>query len=299
MTREVKKHGARVSYLTSEVIASRNLRRYCSRMTVHQLPFGVLLRRWRERRRMTQADLAFAADSSTRHLSCLETGKAQPSREMIARLAEYLEIPLRDQNTLLLAAGFAPAFQERSLAALDAAKAAIDAVLKAHKPYPAFAVDRHWNIVASNSALPQLYEGCSPDLMRAPVNAVRLVLHPAGLGPRIVNYAAWRSHTLTILRQQIDARADPVIQGLFAEVSAYPTPPNCESAVSFEASERLATPLRIATRFGVMSFLGTVTVFGTPNDVTLAELALEMLFPADDRTAEIAKAMVEEQRVLG
>jgi transcriptional regulator with XRE-family HTH domain len=177
-------------------------------MTVHQLPFGVLLRRWRERRRMTQADLAFAADSSTRHLSCLETGKAQPSREMIARLAEYLEIPLRDQNTLLLAAGFAPAFQERSLAALDAAKAAIDAVLKAHKPYPAFAVDRHWNIVASNSALPQLYEGCSPDLMRAPVNAVRLVLHPAGLGPRIVNYAAWRSHTLTILRQQIDARAD-------------------------------------------------------------------------------------------
>jgi hypothetical protein len=135
--------------------------------------------------------------------------------------------------------------------------------------------------------------------MRAPVNAVRLVLHPAGLGPRIVNYAAWRSHTLTILRQQIDARADPVIQGLFAEVSAYPTPPNCESAVSFEASERLATPLRIATRFGVMSFLGTVTVFGTPNDVTLAELALEMLFPADDRTAEIAKAMVEEQRVLG
>jgi transcriptional regulator with XRE-family HTH domain len=268
-------------------------------MTVHQLPFGVLLRRWRERRRMTQADLAFAADSSTRHLSCLETGKAQPSREMIARLAEYLEIPLRDQNTLLLAAGFAPAFQERSLAALDAAKAAIDAVLKAHKPYPAFAVDRHWNIVASNSALPQLYEGCSPDLMRAPVNAVRLVLHPAGLGPRIVNYAAWRSHTLTILRQQIDARADPVIQGLFAEVSAYPTPPDCESAVGFEASERLATPLRIATRFGVMSFLGTVTVFGTPNDVTLAELALEMLFPADDRTAEIAKAMVEEQRVLG
>jgi hypothetical protein len=113
------------------------------------------------------------------------------------------------------------------------------------------------------------------------------------------NYAAWRSHTLTILRQQIDARADPVNQGLFAEVSAYPTPPNCESAVSFEASERLATPLRIATRFGVMSFLGTVTVFGTPNDVTLAELALEMLFPADDRTAEIAKAMVEEQRVLG
>ena len=182
---------------------------------------------------------------------------------------------------------------------MDAAKAAIDAVLKAHKPYPAFAVDRHWNIVMSNSALPQLYEGCSPELLRPPVNAVRLVLHPAGLGPRIVNYVAWRAHTLTLLRQQIDARADPVTQGLLAEVSAYPTPPNSEGVAVFDATERLATPLRVATRFGIMSFLGTVTVFGTPNDVTLSELALEMLFPADDRTAEIAKAMVEEQRALG
>jgi transcriptional regulator with XRE-family HTH domain len=267
-------------------------------MTAHQLPFGVLLRRWRERRRMTQADLAFAADSSTRHLSCLETGKAQPSREMVARLAGYLKVPLRDQNTLFLAAGFAPVFQERSLGALEAAKAAIDAILKAHKPYPAFAVDRHWNIVASNSALPQLYEGCSADLLRAPVNAVRLVLHPAGLGPRIVNYAAWRAHILSILRQQIDARADPVIQGLFAEVSAYPASPTSEGSASFEASERLATPLTIATRFGIMSFLGTVTVFGTPNDVTLAELALEMLFPADEKTAEIAKAMLAEEEAL-
>jgi transcriptional regulator with XRE-family HTH domain len=269
------------------------------RMTAHQLPFGVLLRRWRERRRMTQADLAYAAESSTRHLSCLETGKAQPSREMIGRLAEHLEMPLREQNTLMLAAGFAPAFEERPLAALEGAKVAIDAVLKAHKPYPAFAVDRHWNIVASNSALPQLYEGCSPDLMRPPVNGVRLVLHPAGMGPRVVNYAAWRAHVLTVLRQQIDARADPVIRGLFAEVSAYPAPSGSESAAGLEASERFATPLKIATRFGVMSFLGTVTVFGTPHDVTLSELALEMLFPADDRTAEIAKAMVAEGGALG
>jgi transcriptional regulator with XRE-family HTH domain len=264
-------------------------------MTAHQLPFGVLLRRWRDRRRMTQTDLALAAESSTRHLSCLETGKAQPSRDMIGRLAEYLEIPLREQNTLFLAAGFAPAFEERSLAALDAAKAAIEAILQAHKPYPAFAVDRHWNVVLSNSALPQLYEGCSPDLLRPPVNAVRLILHPAGMGPRIVNYSAWRAHTLSLLRQQIDARGDSVLQGLLAEVSAYPTPPNARAADGFNAVERLATPLRVATRLGVMSFLGTVTVFGTPNDVTLAELALEMLFPADDETARIAKAMVAEQ----
>ena len=217
---------------------------------------------------------------------------------MIARLAERLAIPLRDQNTLLLAAGFAPAFQERSLAGLDAAKAAIDGVLKAHKPYPAFAVDRHWNVVMSNSALPQLYEGCSADLLRPPVNAMRMVLHPEGMGPRIVNYAAWRAHALSLLRHEADARADPVIQGLIAEVAAYPARPNSEAHGSFEASERLATPLLVATRFGVMSFLGTVTVFGTPNDVTLSELALEMLFPADDESVRIAKAMVEEQGAL-
>ena len=214
---------------------------------------------------------------------------------MIARLAEYLEIPLRDQNGLMLSAGFAPAFEERSLAALDAAKAAIDAILQAHKPYPAFAVDRHWNVVLSNSALPQLYEGCSPDLLRAPINAVRLILHPAGMGPRIVNYGAWRAHTISVLRQQIDARGDSILQGLLAEVSAYPVPSTGYPSAGFDAAERLATPLRIATRFGVMSFLGTVTVFGTPNDVTLAELALEMLFPADDETARIAREMAAER----
>jgi hypothetical protein len=146
----------------------------------------------------------------------------------------------------------------------------------------------------SNSALPQLYEGCSAELIRAPVNAMRLTLHPAGMGPRIVNYGAWRAHVMSVLRQQIDARGDSVLQSLLEEVSAYPAPPAGEKAESFAPAERLATPFRVATRFGIMSFLGTVTVFGTPNDVTLSELALEMLFPADDRTAEIAKAMVEE-----
>src|SRR5882672_11526805 len=267
-------------------------------MTIHQLPFGVLLRRWRERRRMTQTDLALAARSSTRHLSCLETGKSQPSREMIARLAECLGIPLRDQNALLLAAGFAPAFKERSLAELEAAKAAVDSVLQAHRPYPAFAVDRHWNVVLSNSALPQLYEGCSAELLRKPVNAMRLILHPSGMGPRIVNFAQWRVHSLSVLRQQIETGADPAIQRLHAEIAAYPVPPNSEPLAGFEATQHLATPLRIATRLGTVSFLNTVTVFGTPNDVTLAELALEMLFPADARTIEIARSMVQEQSRL-
>lgn len=263
-------------------------------MTVHQIPFGVLLRRWREQRRMTQTDLALAAQSSTRHLSYLETGRSQPSRDMIARLAECLAVPLRDRNTLLLAAGFAPGFQERPLAELEVAVKAIDSVLQAHNPYPAFAVDRHWNVVLSNSALPQLYEGCSADLMRSPVNAVRLTLHPAGMGPRILNFAAWRAHTVHVLRQQIETRADPVIRSLLAEVMAYPVPINSEAMDGLDPAHRLATPLRIATRLGNVSFLNTTTVFGTPNDVTLAELALEMLFPADERTIEIVETMVRE-----
>ena len=263
-------------------------------MTTQQIPFGVLLRRWRERRRMTQADLALAADSSTRHLSCLETGRSQPSREMIANLAEHLDIPLRDQNTLLLAAGFAPGFQERSLAELASARLAIDQILQAHKPYPAFALDRHWNVVASNRALPQLYEGCSADLLRPPINAVRLVLHPLGMGPRILNFIEWRAHTVAVLRQQIETRADPVIQALLAEVMAYPAPPGGIAPAANDGPQRYATPLQVATRLGTVSFLNTTTIFGTPTDVTLSELALEMLFPADEPTIAIVKSMVDE-----
>lgn len=263
-------------------------------MDVRHVPFGVLLRRWREQRRVTQTDLALAAESSTRHLSCLETGKAEPSREMVGRLSECLDIPLRDRNTLLLAAGFAPVFSERSVSELEAAKAALDSVLKSHAPYPAFAVDRHWNIVLSNAALPQLYEGCSAELLQKPVNAMRLILHPEGMGPRILNFAAWRAHTLSLLRQQLAARVDPVIKALLTEVAGYPVPPGSEPLESFGAAQRLATPMHLSTRFGVVSFLNTLTVFGTPNDVTLSELALEMLFPADDQTIEIVKEMVRE-----
>ena len=264
-------------------------------MTTQPLPFGVLLRRWRQNRRMTQEDLALTADSSTRHLSCLETGRSQPSREMILRLAEHLEVPLRDRNTLLLAAGYAPAFQERSLAELESARQAIDQILQAHKPYPAFALDRHWNVALSNSALPQLYEGCSADLLRQPINAVRLVLHPSGMGPRIINFIEWRAHTISVLRQQIDTRPDPVTEALLAEVMTYPAPAGGMALATCEGPQRYATPLQIATRLGTVSFLNTTTIFGTPTDVTLSELALEMLFPADAATIAIVKSMVDEQ----
>jgi len=259
------------------------------------LPFGVLLRRWRQNRRMSQEALALAAGSSTRHLSCLETGRAQPSREMILRLAEHLEVPLRDQNALLLAAGFAPAFQERSLAELENARQAIEQILEAHKPYPAFALDRLWNVVASNSALPQLYEGCSPELLQKPINAVRLVLHPHGMAPRIVNFIEWRAHTITVLRQQIETRPDPVIQALLSEVMSYPAPVGQLTLVTSDGPQRYATPLQIRTRLGTVSFLNTTTIFGTPTEITLSELALEMLFPADEATIAIVRSMVEEQ----
>lgn len=264
-------------------------------MAAQQLPFGALLRHWRQQRRMTQLDLALAAGSSTRHLSCLETGRAQPSREMIAQLAECMNIPLREQNALMLAAGFAPAFQERSLEELQAARQAMDTVLEAHLPYPAFAVDRRWNVILSNSALPELYEGCSEELLRRPVNAVRLMLHPQGMAARILNYADWRAHTLHLLRGQAEARLDPDLEALMAEVRGYPDPIPSGRNAGFEASQRLATPLILSTRFGTVSFLNTITVFGTPNDVTLAELALEMLFPADKDTVATVQRMERER----
>jgi transcriptional regulator with XRE-family HTH domain len=264
-------------------------------MAAQQLPFGALLRRWRQQRRMTQLDLALAAGSSTRHLSCLETGRAQPSREMIVQLGGCLNIPLREQNALMLAAGFAPAFQERSLEDLEAAKQAMDSVLKAHLPYPAFAVDRHWNVILSNAALPELYEGCSEELTQPPVNAVRLVLHPQGMAARILNYADWRAYTLQLLRGQAEARLDPALEALIAEVLSYPDPIATRRNPGFEGPQRLATPLVISTRFGTVSFINTLTVFGTPNDVTLAELALEMLFPADKDTVAVVRRMEEER----
>jgi transcriptional regulator with XRE-family HTH domain len=246
---------------------------------------------------MTQADLALTANNSTRHLSCLETGRSQPSRDMVLRLAEYLEVPLREQNVLLLAAGFVPAFEERSLEQLASARLAIDQILQAHKPYPVFALDRHWNVILSNSALPQLYEGCSPNLLRQPMNAVRLTSHPLGMGPRIVNFVEWRAHTITVLRQQIAARADPVIQALLTEVMAYPAPADGIALATSNGPQRYATPLQIVTRLGTVSFLNTTTIFGTPTDVTLSELTLEMLFPADEATIAIVRSMADEEVV--
>jgi transcriptional regulator with XRE-family HTH domain len=244
-------------------------------------------------------EFAEIANSSTRHLSYLETGRAQPSREMVGRLAEHLDLPFRERNLLFLSAGFAPAYQERSFEDLAYARQAIEQIVHAHKPYPAFAVDRHWNIVLSNKALPQLYVDVSAELLRPPVNAVRLMLHPEGMAPRIVNLSEWRWHVITVLRQQIEARAEPGVQALLGEIMGYP---QVSGGVRFDVEEgarRFATPLRIATDDGIVSFLNTTTIFGTPTDVTLSELALEMLFPADPETIAIVKKFTTDERAAG
>lgn len=254
-------------------------------MLNHARPVGNLLREWRQRRRLSQLDLACEAGISTRHLSFVETGRALPSREMQLHLAEQLEVPVRERNVLLVAAGYASVFPERSLRdpALAAARAAIDLVLDRQKPYPAFALDRHWCIAASNTALPELYIGVAPELLEPPINALRLSLHPRGLAPRIVNLAEWRAHLLFRLRRQIQITADPVLIDLLREIGDYPAP---GKPVPISALEHaVVVPFKIETAAGLLSFFSTTTVFDTPLDVTLSELALELFFPADDETA--------------
>jgi transcriptional regulator with XRE-family HTH domain len=253
-------------------------------------PVGDLLREWRGRRRLSQLDLACEADISTRHLSFIETGRALPSREMILHLAEMFEVPLRERNMLLVAAGFAPVFPERTLAdpALAAARRAVDLVLSGHEPYPALAIDRHWTLVASNTAVKPLLAAAEPALLQPPVNVLRLSLHPAGLAPQIANLRQWRSHLLARLQHQIDVTADPVLVELMNELRGYPVPDTAEDGGSAPEEEYagIVVPLQLVTDLGRLSFLSTTTVFGTPVDITLSELAVESFFPADESTAE-------------
>jgi transcriptional regulator with XRE-family HTH domain len=261
-------------------------------------PVGVLLREWRQRRRLSQLDLACEAEISARHMSFLETGRSQPSREMVLHLAERLEIPLRERNVLLHAAGYAPMFPQRALddPALAAARRAVDLVLAGHAPYPALAVDRHWTLVASNAAVAPLLAGVAPALLQAPLNVLRLSLHPDGLAPRIANLRQWRAHLLERLRQQIEVSADPALEALREELQGYPSEyaqggAADQATAADYAGAGLVVPFQLRTGQGVLSFISTTTVFGTPVDVTLSELALETFFPADAVTAERLRRM--------
>ncbi|MBI2760338.1 MAG: helix-turn-helix transcriptional regulator [Chloroflexi bacterium] len=266
-------------------------------------PVGDLLREWRQRRRLSQLDFACEADISSKHLSFLETGRSLPSRDMVLHLAEQLDIPLRERNVLLLAAGYAPVFAERHLAdpALDAARTAVDLVVAGHDPYPAFAVDGHWTLVTANPAMVSLCTAADAALLQPPVNMLRLSLHPAGLAPRIVNLAKWRTHLLERLRRQVNLTADPVLAELMRELHAYPAPGGGTSASSATEQDYagIVTPLHIMTESGVLAFFSTTTTFGTPRDITLAELALECLYPADPATANALRRAGERRQEAG
>lgn len=255
-------------------------------------PFGEHLRHWRQHRRMSQLDLANEAEISTRHLSFVETGRSVPSREMVLRLAERLDIPLRERNALLVAAGYAPMYRERPLddPALAAAREAVQLILRSHEPYPALAIDRHWNLLAHNATVPPLLAGADAQLLQPPVNVLRLSLHPQGLASRIVNLGQWRHHLFERLRQQVQATGDTVLQALLAELKAYPVPADADATRLEGEVLGVATPLRLRTDAGVLNFISTTTIFGTPVDVTLQELALETFFPADAATAAALRA---------
>jgi transcriptional regulator with XRE-family HTH domain len=261
-------------------------------MSQSTVQFGSLLREWRTRRRVSQLDLACMGEVSTRHLSFLETGRSQPSREMVLHLAEQLEVPLRDRNTLLTAAGYAPVYRERPLADPDLRPAlrAVEAIIQGHMPYPALAVDRHWTLMAANEAMPLLLGGVDAALLEPPVNVLRLALHPSGLAPRTINHAVWRTHLLDRLRRQSEASADPVLLALLAELRAYPAPRGARPAQAPTDYGGMVVPFELATDAGPMVFLSTTTVFGTPVDITLSELALECFYPANEVTAEMLRS---------
>jgi transcriptional regulator with XRE-family HTH domain len=246
---------------------------------------GDQLRHWRQVRRMSQLDLALEAEISTRHLSFVETGRSKPSREMILLLAERLEIPLRERNLLLVAAGYAPVFPSRPLDHPDLAQArrAVEQILKGHEPFPALAIDRHWTMQASNAAVSPLLVGVAPVLLEPPVNVLRLSLHPEGLAQRIVNLGAWKRHILDRLRAQFAASADSALAALIEELAGYPAPPSTEPVAGAGA---VFVPLVIEAEGGRLSFFSTTTIFGTPLDVTLSEIAIEAFFPADEETAK-------------
>ena len=261
-----------------------------------QRPFGDLLREWRQRRRLSQLGLALDAEVSAKHLSFVETGRAQPSREMVLRLAERLDVPLRERNAMLLAAGFAPLYRERPLVdpALQSARLAIDRLLAAHEPYPALAVDRHWNVALANRLVAPLIAGAAAHLASPPINVLRLSLHPQGLAPRIVNLAQWRAHLLQRLQGQVEVSGDAELTELLDELREYPLHQNGSSTAEEFDVAGVVVPLQLAVDGGVLSFFSATTIFGSPVDVTLAELAIESFFPADAATARALERLAAD-----
>lgn len=255
---------------------------------------GDLLRDWRQRRRLSQLALAIDADISQRHLSFVESGRSLPSRDMVLRLTEQLDVPLRERNAILMAAGFAPIYRDRPLGApeLAGARSVIQRILDGHDPHPALAVDRHWTLLSANRAVGLLLAGVADHLVAGPVNVLRVSLHPDGLASRVVNFREWRSHIVKRLSHEIDVSGDPQLAALLDELKSYPVPFEARGPGKQDSSGHadIAIPLILRSDAGPLSFLSTTTVFGTATDVTLSEVTIEAFFPAD---AETSKAMAD------
>jgi transcriptional regulator with XRE-family HTH domain len=260
---------------------------------------GPLLRDWRQRRRLSQLDVSARAAISTRHLSFLETGRARPSREMVLHLAEELDIPLRERNTLLVAAGYAPVYQETPLEGDDMAtvRETLQQLLASHEPNPALVIDRQWNLVLANRAVGLLTAGLPESLLVPPVNVLRLSLHPDGLAPRIANFEEWSGHLLSRLAREVTATGDPGLAALYDELAAFPGVSQRERAVPHgDGASRLMVTLRLKSPLGDLAFFSTVATFGTAVDITLAELSIESFFPVDASTAATLRAALATAR---
>lgn len=266
---------------------------------------GEQLRTWRARRRVSQLDLSLQAGISARHLSFVETGRSKPSSGLILRLSEELDVPLRERNALLLAGGFAPAYPERGLEAppLSAVTEAMRQVITAHMPNPALAVDGHWELIDANDAVFAMVAGTAPELMEPPINVLRVSLHPDGMAPSIVNLAQWRRHVLFRLRRQADRSGDPFLHELYEELRGYPGDgpgrggdgDGLDEPGRDSSAADVVLPMRIRLGGQDLSFLSTTTVFGSPLDVTVAELAIESFYPADASTAAAMRALAQQR----
>ncbi len=256
-----------------------------------QRSVGEMLREWRESRRLSQLEFSLQAQVSSRHLSFVETGRSHPSRDMILRLAEQLDVPLRERNHLLLAAGYAPAYAETPLDSprMQTVRAAIRQVLTGHEPYPAIVVDRTWNLVDANASVALFVEGVAQEVLTPITNCMRLSLHPQGLAPRIVNLGEWRAHLLGRLRRQVARTADPAIIALCDEIKCYPCD-QPEPEVELPGPGDIFAPLRIRYEGRELSFFSTVATFGTALDITVAELSIESFYPADAATADVLRS---------
>ncbi|KIZ15441.1 helix-turn-helix domain-containing protein [Streptomyces natalensis] len=247
---------------------------------------GALLRTWRDRRKISQLELALRADSSARHISFIETGRSRPSQEMVLRLAEHLDVPVRERNALLIAAGYAPAFPETPMddPSMAALRSGMERLLTGYEPFPALVVDGTYHVQAANRGITMLLEGIDPALLRPPLNAMRITLHPDGLAPRIRNFLEWRGHLLAQMERQLAVLRSAPLRELYEEVRGYPLPEGGREVASFGDHPPFALPMVIEHDGHVLSFISTIATFNTPMDVTVSELAVETFLPADPET---------------